>query len=66
MLRRLCDEATRLGARAVWLETQNVNLPAIRFYRAFGFQLAGLDDSLYDPKELPGECAVFLALSIGD
>jgi ribosomal protein S18 acetylase RimI-like enzyme len=47
------------GARALWLETQNVNAPAIRFYRGRGFRLAGLDESLYDPEEFPGEVALF-------
>ena len=61
--RALLDEvvarARDAGMRALWLETQNVNVPAIRFYRRLGFRLAGLDDSLYDPADVPGEVALF-------
>jgi GNAT superfamily N-acetyltransferase len=41
--------ARSVGARCLWVETQNVNYPAIQFYRRVGFRLCGLDDSLYDP-----------------
>ena len=41
--------ARAAGALRLWLETQNVNYPAIRFYRRQGFRLVGLDESLYDP-----------------
>jgi ribosomal protein S18 acetylase RimI-like enzyme len=44
--------------RCLWLETENVNYPAIGFYRRAGFRLCGLDDILYrpgDPGLLPGE-----------
>ena len=46
-------------ARGVWLETQNFNYPAIRFYRRQGFEFCGFDRSLYDPKKVPGETALF-------
>jgi ribosomal protein S18 acetylase RimI-like enzyme len=49
-----------LGARCLWLETQNVNYPAIQFYRRLGFRLCGLDTSLYDPAgAAQGETALF-------
>lgn len=51
--RALLDEVRRrapaLGARGLWLETQDVNPAAVRFYLANGFRLCGWDDSLYDP-----------------
>jgi ribosomal protein S18 acetylase RimI-like enzyme len=63
--RALIEEAERwarsAGARCVWLETQNVNAPAIAFYRRAGFRLCGLDDTLYDPVAFPGEVALFFA-----
>ena len=62
--------ARRVNARCVWLETQNVNYPAVRFYRRAGFRLCGLDDRLYDPTRLPhpeqDEVALFFALDITD
>jgi len=57
--------ARRAGARCVWLETQNVNAPAVGFYRTVGFRLCGLDDTLYDPAAFPGEVALFFALDLG-
>ncbi|MFN3651929.1 MAG: GNAT family N-acetyltransferase [Armatimonadota bacterium] len=50
------------GARCLWVETQNVNLPAVEFYLRRGFRLCGLDTSLYDPAEPgSGEVALFLS-----
>ncbi len=68
--RRLVDAAADFarerGARQLWLETQNVNYPAIQFYRHIGFELCGLDRDLYDPKAAPGEVALFFAHELGD
>lgn len=41
------EKATAAGFRAVGLETQNTNVPAIRFYRALGFTLDGVNVSFY-------------------
>ena len=64
----LVNEMQRLartaGARCLRVETQNVNAPAIHFYQRAGFTLCGLDTSLYDPMDVTGETAVFLALSL--
>jgi ribosomal protein S18 acetylase RimI-like enzyme len=52
------------GMRCLWLETQNVNYPAIQFYRRMGFRLCGFDETLYppsDPAVTPGEIALFFA-----
>ena len=47
--------------RCVVCETQNTNVPAIRFYRALGFTLDGLDLSLYSNSDRArGEIAVYL------
>jgi ribosomal protein S18 acetylase RimI-like enzyme len=52
-------------ARCVWLETQNINYPAIQFYRRAGFRLCGLDASLYDPQAFSGEeIALFFAYDL--
>jgi len=54
--------ARSVGARCLWLETQNVNYPAVKFYLHAGFTLCGLDESLYDPDgPACGEVALFLA-----
>jgi ribosomal protein S18 acetylase RimI-like enzyme len=61
LLDALAAHARAAGARCLWLETQNVNYPAIHFYLANGFRLCGLDESFYDPVEQPGEIALFFA-----
>ena len=41
-----------------------MNHPAVQFYRPMGFQLCGLDESLYrpgDPALLPGEVALYFS-----
>ena len=53
--------ARAAGARCLWLETQNVNFPAVSFYLHAGFTLCGLDASLYDPDSLAqAETALFM------
>jgi ribosomal protein S18 acetylase RimI-like enzyme len=49
------------SARCLWLETQNVNYPAVQFYLRMGFRLCGLDQTLYRPQPdiLPGETALY-------
>jgi ribosomal protein S18 acetylase RimI-like enzyme len=61
LLDALAARARASGARCLFAETQNVNYPAVRFYLATGFYLCGLDESFYDPIELPGEFALFFA-----
>ncbi len=49
-------------ARCLWLETQNINAPAVRFYQQVGFQFCGFDTTLYDAPSLPDtEIALFFA-----
>ena len=45
--------ARALGARCLWAETQNTNHPAVQFYLRLGFQLCGLDTSLYTMSNDP-------------
>ncbi|HEX8235929.1 MAG TPA: GNAT family N-acetyltransferase [Abditibacteriaceae bacterium] len=45
------DYAKTTPARCLWLETQNVNSPAIAFYTKLGFQFCGFDTTLYDDTE---------------
>jgi ribosomal protein S18 acetylase RimI-like enzyme len=64
-MRSVVAYARHAGARCVWLETRNVNYPAVRFYRRPGFRRCGLDERLYD-RATPGreEIALFLALDL--
>lgn len=49
------------GLRAVGLETQSTNVPAIDFYRAVGFELDGIDLSFYTNTDATdGEVAFFM------
>ncbi|MBV9794756.1 MAG: GNAT family N-acetyltransferase [Actinobacteria bacterium] len=63
LIEALAEQATHQpGARCLWLETQNVNYPAVQFYLKMGFRLCGLDETLYqpdDPQLLPGEMALY-------
>ena len=59
LLRALRSRAIELGARSLFVETQNVNVPAVRFYERNGFTLVGLDIAMYDPEKFPGEIALF-------
>lgn len=47
--------ARSIDMRCLWLETQNVNYPAVQFYRRSGFRFCGFDDVLYDPEILASE-----------
>lgn len=47
--------------RLIGLETQNINLPAISFYRKKGFEIDGLDISLYSNDDiLNNEIAIYM------
>jgi ribosomal protein S18 acetylase RimI-like enzyme len=52
------------SARCLWLETQNINYPAVQFYQSLGFRLCGLDESLYRPGMpglVPEEVAIYFS-----
>lgn len=51
LIERVTDSAVAMGCRAVGLECQATNVPAIRFYRSVGFELDGLDLSLYSNSD---------------
>jgi len=46
------DYTKTTRARCLWLETQNVNFPAIAFYTKLGFQFCGFDTTLYDDAQV--------------
>ena len=52
--------ARELGARCLWVETQNTNDPAIQFYLKSRFRFCGLDDSLYEHVDSEqNECGIY-------
>ncbi|MFI5939894.1 GNAT family N-acetyltransferase [Streptomyces uncialis] len=55
---RKCD------ARTLWLEVTNVNAPAVRAYRRMGFEVCGLDTSLYVGTPSEGEIALYMGKSL--
>ncbi len=61
LMNLLANEARNLGLRTMLAETQSTNLPAIRFYRAVGFEIEGIDLSYYTNQDAPdGEVAIFM------
>jgi ribosomal protein S18 acetylase RimI-like enzyme len=61
LMETLITEAHASGLRCVGCETQSTNVPAIRFYRAMGFALEGIDLSFYSNRDRErGEVAVFM------
>jgi ribosomal protein S18 acetylase RimI-like enzyme len=68
--RRLLDAAiadgVERGAASIWLETTSLNVPGVTAYRRLGFQICGLDVSLYEGTAAEGEVALFLRRQLRD
>ncbi len=61
LMTRVVDQAIEGKLRIVFLETQNTNAPAIRFYRKMGFSIDALDLSFYTNHDVEdGEVAFFM------
>lgn len=61
LMEAVAQKGRAAGLRAIFLETQTTNVPAIRFYRKAGFTLDGLNISLYTNDDWPdGEMALFM------
>jgi ribosomal protein S18 acetylase RimI-like enzyme len=61
LLRRAEAWASDGGYRAIVLETQTNNVPALRFYQRHGYQIAGLDTFFYSNEDVEKkEVALFL------
>jgi ribosomal protein S18 acetylase RimI-like enzyme len=61
LINALSEKARTAGLRTLVCETQNTNVPAMRFYRKAGFTLEGIDLSYYSNDDYPdGEIAVFM------
>ena len=59
LMNAVADIAHQHRCRVLVAETQNTNMPAIRFYRALDFEIDGLDLSLYAADDT-GEIALFM------
>ncbi|MBI2434050.1 MAG: GNAT family N-acetyltransferase [Candidatus Hydrogenedentes bacterium] len=63
--RRLMECAMELGrsygAGILWVETTNVNYPAVLAYRRLGFDLCGFDATFYEGTSAAGEFALFMS-----
>jgi ribosomal protein S18 acetylase RimI-like enzyme len=58
---RLAQKGKESGLRTIVCETQNTNVPAIKFYRKVGFMIDGVDLSYYTNDDWPdGEIAIFM------
>ena len=66
MGRRLVERAIAhgrdIGASHLWLETSHLNAPGVQAYRRMGFELCGVDATLYRSTPADGEVALFFAL----
>jgi ribosomal protein S18 acetylase RimI-like enzyme len=61
LMEALVERARGAGLRTIVCETQTTNVPAIRFYRALGFTLDGIDLSYYSNQDyVKGEIALFM------
>lgn len=62
LMTRLIAQAQSARLRTIVCETQNSNVPAIRFYRRMGFHIEGVDVSYYSNHDLEPdrEVAVFM------
>lgn len=60
LLAEVESHGRRTGASHVWLETSNVNVPAIAAYERLGYSLCGADRLFYGDY-MPGETALYFA-----
>lgn len=61
LLARVEQHGCERGARRVWLETSNVNVPGIAAYARLGYALCGVDTTHYDATVAAAETAIFLS-----
>jgi ribosomal protein S18 acetylase RimI-like enzyme len=66
LMKKIIKYSSGKNYRLIELETQNTNVPAIKFYEKQGFKITGLNLILYDPNENPGEFAIFMSYNIRD
>ena len=61
LMEHMAEVGKSAGCRVIACETQNTNVPAIRFYRKLGFEIGAVDLSYYTNKDLTDfEVAIFM------
>lgn len=67
LMEALAEKAQGANLRVMVAETQNTNVPAIRFYRAAGFEIDAIDLSYYSNHDVAaGEVAIFMKRKLTD
>jgi ribosomal protein S18 acetylase RimI-like enzyme len=66
LMAAVAQHAREVAAKLIWLETANVNAPAVAAYRRMGFELCGLDLTLYAGTSAEGEFALFMSRPVGE
>jgi len=61
LLDRVEQHGRMRGARRVWLETSNVNVPGIAAYARLGYTLCGADTTHYESTPAAAETAIYLS-----
>ena len=61
LLARVEQHGREVGARRVWLETSNVNVPGITAYARLGYTLCGADATYYEATAAAAETAIYLS-----
>lgn len=61
LLDRVEAHGRALGAKRVWLETSNVNVPGIAAYARLGYTLCGADVHYYEATATASEQAIYLS-----
>jgi ribosomal protein S18 acetylase RimI-like enzyme len=64
LLNCAADWARNQNCRAILLETQSINYPAIQFYLHNGFEVWGISRNFYPPGPLEYEAAIFLGKTL--
>lgn len=64
LLDRVEAHGRTLGAKRVWLETSNVNVPGIAAYARLGYTLCGADVHYYEATATASEQAIYLSKAL--
>ncbi len=64
LINKVIEVSHQNNFRHIELETQNTNVPAIEFYKKQGFEITGMNMTLYDPVENEGEVALFIVYDL--
>lgn len=62
LLEKIIEHAKNKKIRLIELETQNTNVPAIKFYQKQGFKITGLKSNLYDNEGI--EKAIYMTFEM--